>query len=141
MEYLKVFFAVTTTSAYRIEMLTGVHVPVVEKIAMAGQSDVPVGQILQGGCNLGIMNMGLILYDGDRELPEMVNTAAHWFGLTSAIVGLFLKEEEAIACLGYGELTPLNPRWRRQTEETLEAIGPNHPKFVLSEMHAIRYDD
>jgi len=139
-EYLKVFFTVTTTSLYRIEWLVNVPMPVVRKIAMAGQSDVPVGQILQGGYNLGIMPKGFVLYGIDRELPELVNTR-YWGGGTSAIVALFLEEDAARECLNSGDLKPLNPRWRELTEETLEAIGDNHPKFVLSERHAIQYDD
>jgi len=139
MEHLKVFFAVTTTSLYRIEWKDNLPSPIVQKIAMVGKSQVPVGQIVQGGYNLGIMDRGLVLYGTDRELPEMVNTA-YWGGGTSPIVGLFLQEDEARVCLNSGELTPLNPRWRQQTEATLEAIGDDHPKFVHSSMHTIRYD-
>jgi len=139
MEHLKVFFAVTTTSLYRIEWLVNVPMPVVKKIAMAGQSDVPVGQIITGGYNLGIMDKGLVLYGTDRELPEQVDTR-YWGGGTSAIVALFLQEDTARECLNSGDLKSLNPRWRQQTEETLEAIGDNHPRFVHSAMNAIRYD-
>jgi hypothetical protein len=145
-EKLDRFFAVTKTSTYRVESEKGENRdPIVEKIALRGESRVQIGGRLHNGDFVGIMKGGLVLYiedhpkDGRIQKPEEVNTA-FWGGHTSPIIGLFLELEEAMACHNSENLEICDSRWRKETEETLRAIGNNHPVFILSVWDPISYD-
>lgn len=70
----------------------------------------------------------------------MVNIAL-WGGHTSYIIALFLDKDEALDCFKYGSVEQCDPRWKEQTKKTLEAIGDNHPVFILSIFDAIRYEE
>ena len=135
------FFAVTKTSVYRVSDERGENNwPIVEKIALRGESETPVGGRLRNGCLVGIMGgklSGIYLYDQDHprrgsvQPPEMVNNV--FFGSrTSRLVALFLEKEAAIKCSDSNDPRPLDPRWRKQTNETLNAIGDDHPVFIIS---------
>jgi len=145
-EKLDRFFAVTKTSAYRVESEKDENRdPIVEKIALRGESRVQVGECLHNGDFVGIMKGGLVLYledhpkSGRIQKPEEVNTA-FWGGHTSAIIGLFLRVEGAMICHDSKNLEICDPRWRKETEETLRAIGNSHPVFILSVWDPISYD-
>ncbi|MCK5212140.1 hypothetical protein KAJ89_05550 [Candidatus Parcubacteria bacterium] len=134
------FFAVTTTSLYRVsdERDKESSFPIVEKIAIkpGKKSGVSVGTRLKNGHLIGVTPKGIILYDedhprsGQRQKPEMVNTA-FWGGHTSPIVALFIDKNEAIACLN--AKNTIDPSdWVRKTDETLKAISNSNSIFVLS---------
>ncbi len=135
------FFAVTQTSVYRVSDERGENNwPIVEKIALRKESKTSVGGRLRNGCLVGIMGgklSGISLYDQDHprhgsvQPPEMVNTS-FFGGGTSHLVALFLEKEAAIKCSDSKDLQPLDPRWRKQTNEVLSAIGNDHPVFIVS---------
>ncbi len=139
---LREFFAVTATSVYRVnERRDANGCPLVEKIARRDGSSVPVGGRLKNGELVAVTRRGLIVYsddlpkrgrDGNRPAkPEEVNTM-FWGGHTSPLVALFLKEEDARKCLVWGSALEIDPLWWTFTRETLEAIGDDHPTFILS---------
>ncbi len=140
-DILHEFFAVTQTSVYRVSDERGENNwPIVEKIALKEESKLPVGGRLQDGYLVGVMGgrlSGIVLYDQDHprpgsvQPPEMVNTAFYGGG-TSRLVALFLEKEAAIKCHNSENPQPLDPRWRKQTNEVLSAIGDSHPVFIVS---------
>ncbi len=132
------FYAVTKTSVYKIEGRRNEESGEadVQKIALRGESRVGVGERLRNGDFVGIMKMGIVLYrennpqsGGMIQPPEAV---PFWGGHTSPIIGLFLRLEEAITCHNSPEKRTCDPRWRKQTEETLQEIGENHPVLRVS---------
>ena len=135
------FFAVTKTSVYRVSDERGENNwPIVEKIALRGESKTSVGCRLRNGCLVGIMGgklSGIYLYDQDHprhgsvQPPEMVNNG-FFGGRASHLVALFLEKEAAIKCSDSKDPQPLDPRWREQTNEVLNAIGNDHPVFIIS---------
>ncbi len=140
---LERFFAVTTTSIYEVNDGGGVrHLPVVKKIALRGRSDIIVGGTLEAA---GMVSVGsqIITFipqaissvtTGDpcvqRELG-LVNPRYRG-GNTSSVVALFLTEAEARSCLDQNSDVVCDPRWLKQTETVIAAIGDNHPKFSVS---------
>lgn len=144
MAEVKKFYAVTTTnrrhvSVYSVERQYGRSSPFVQKIGMRGRSAIPLGGLLPTGYFVGIRPSGLIIYGTDNR-AELENVDATIRTRSSPIVALFLNEETALKCMDSGELKFLDPRWRKQTEEVLQAIGPDHPMFVLSETDPIKYE-
>ena len=146
------FFAVTTTSVYKVtDQIDDKGFPIVEKIALKGESSVPVGARLQNGDLVGISKDRICLYSDEddntyptkrtqRRSAEEVNTR-FWGGGTSPIIALFFNEDEALKCLNTPDLEICDVRWRKQTEEVLATIGNNHPVFVLSKKEfAISFD-
>ncbi len=142
---LQEFFAVTMTSVYHVSATKDERSqPIVEKIALRGESAIGIGNRLTGGSVVGITRLGILLYLEDYspysdhkrlQRPEEVNTT-YWGGMTSSIVALFLDKDEALAC--FSELadciclTKCDPQWQKQTEAVLVAIGNEHPVFVIS---------
>ena len=148
-KHLGEFFAVTRNSLYRVSREKAEHnIPIVEQIAAHFKSDLLKDGRLHGGYYVGITKDGLVLYYEDYlpgqkpshiQRPEMVNVA-QWGDHTSYVVALFLNKDEALNCFNSSDdLKQCDPRWRVQTEETLEVIGDNHPVFILSILDAIRY--
>lgn len=137
------FFAVTTTSVYRVsDQKDGDGVPLVEKIAKKGDGRVAVGGRLRDGGLVAVTRLGLFLYSDD--LPsrgragnrparlEEVNML-FWGGHTSRLVGLFLRKEDALICFELGDAADASPLChRRHTLAVLLAIGTDHPTFTLS---------
>lgn len=146
-EFLDEFFALTLNSltrgvsVWRVSSKKERNIPIVEKIAIIGQSPIPVGGKLSGGSFAGVMKSCILLYNTPnqkRQRPEEVNSA-YWGGNTSPIAALFIKKDDAMVCLHSKGLKHCDPRWRKETEETLSKIGDNHPVFVLSISDPIRY--
>lgn len=131
------FFAVTETSVYSVSDERDENgVPIVEKIALRGESKVAVGQRLSGGQYVGVTPEGIIFYDQDHprnspQKPEYVNIMFYG-GHTSPIVALFLDKEEAMRCYNSENPEPSDLRWQKETKEVLDAIGENHPIFIIS---------
>jgi hypothetical protein len=133
------FYAVTTTSVYLVSDEKGEYGwPIVEKVALCGESRVKVGGRLKGGTSVGVARGFILLYDSHKgQPPEMVNTI-HWGGYTSGVIGLFMRKREAMACLKTKYKEILDPRWKAQTEEVRRRIGHDHPVFILSDMPLYR---
>jgi len=128
------FFAVTQTSVYVVKDKIENGCPIVEKIAANRESCIPVGGRLRNGSCVGIMlKTGIILYNPSKKSrePESVNIS-HWGGHTSPIIALFLEKEKAINCLNSENTITCDLKWKKETIETLEKIGNNHPVFVPS---------
>src|SRR3989338_3156829 len=104
------FFAVTlhtkgrSVSIYRVTDKDSENKrPVVEKIALRGESGIPVGQRLNSGTFVGIRYVGLWLFgdesfqkqtSGKRRHSEEVEEF-YQKGHTSPLVALFLTEDKA----------------------------------------------
>ncbi len=134
------FFAVTTTSVYSVtDKKDDQGYPIVQKTAIkkGKNSKISIGGRLKNGCLVGIQADGIILYNeehprpGCRQKPEEVNIS-FWGGGTSPVIALFLKEDEARACLDSKDLKRCDPRWEVQTKEVLSLIKDDHPVFVIS---------
>jgi hypothetical protein len=134
------FFAITTTSVYSVkDQKDEKGIPIVEKIALKGESKISVGQRLNGGSYVGITPEGIILYDEDhprnigrlRQKPEEVNIAFYG-GRTSPIVALFLSKDKSMVCFNSEGLKPSDSRWEKETKEVLRSIGDNNPVFIIS---------
>ncbi len=143
-EHIKAFFAVTETSVYLARIGTDnpkEAVPALVKIAVRGDSAVPVGKTISNGTMIAVCR-GLVVFmpEGsgrqspastyEREIAR-VNILYHGGG-TSLIVALFLNETDALACSGMPNLQPCDPRWKEKTIATLKAIGENHPYCSIS---------
>ena len=128
------FFAVTRTSVYRVTDEEGENGwPIVEKIALRGESEIPIGKRLTEGYNVGIMKKGIVMFSSSRKHrePELINVY-HWGGKTSSIIALFLKENRAMECFNSKNTTVCDPRWKNETLETLDKIGNDHSVFIPS---------
>ena len=132
------FWTVTQTSLYRVsDERDDYGTPVVEKIGKGEESDIDTGEQLgmdnAGGSNVGITGYkGIVLYDSENGMPaEGINRLYHG-AHTSLIVALFLRLEDALFCFSNSDRIPLDPIWRKNTEEVLAAIGEDHPVFVVS---------
>ena len=139
------FFAVTMTSVYLVsDDKDENNYPIVEKIALRGQSRVPVGERLKGGNLVGVTSEGIILYYEEHpshpgepyQDPGEVNIR-FWGGHTSPIIALFLDKDEAMSCFNENNLRAGDSRWRKQTQEVLDSIGKNHPIFVVSRYYPV----
>jgi len=126
------FYAVTQTSVYLVSDKRDKNfVPLVKKIALKGESKIPVGGRLKKGNLVGISRFGIILYDDSKRRDPELNMVL-WRGISSSITGLFFNKKQALACLYSKSLQMCDCRWQRQTKEVVEAIGKDHPVFVVS---------
>lgn len=144
---IREFYAVTMTSVYHVTD-TGRNgdSPSAKKIALKGESSLPVGYRLEnGGGRLIAICSGLLAFipeahgllspmTGYEREPAQVDTRWHE-GNTSPIVALFETNEEAIGCFESEDLGQADPRWLESTKRVLEKIGDNHPAFVISHWH------
>ena len=130
------FYAVTGTSLYLVsDKRDKKGVPLVRKKALKGESKIPVGYRFKKGSHLGVTRYGLISYLMEhKDLPlilpvEKINTA-YTYEKTCQIVALFMRENEAQDCFNSKNLQICDPRWRKQTEEVLEALKGNQVIIV-----------
>lgn len=143
---IKEFWAVTASgSLYHISQDNERNLPSVVKVGFARfatkwQSKRGVGDTLRGGDHVGIMRGSILLYytlsGSDRRPPDYVPFNCRGEH-TSSPVALFLNEDMARECLNSPNLEPADFRWLNETRETLEAIGKDHPYFVISETHPL----
>jgi len=144
---LECFFAVTQNSFY-LAALDERGQPYLTKLLGRDPGDIPQGCRTNGEL-LAVAPIGIFFYHQDfspfsgprtrPQRPEEVNVGM-WGGGTSGIVGLFLDYSLALACFQAANAKLLDARWRAATRETLSAIGPEHPKFVLSDSGKLRFD-
>jgi hypothetical protein len=141
MSELHSFFAVTLTSLYWVTDRKDQHDwPIVMKIGIAGQSNIPVNAMLKNGTMVGITGpVGIMLYhpSSRSRLPEMVNVES-WGDHTSPLVGLFLSEIGARECLATENRVVCDPRFIEETRKVIDAIGSNHPVFVIALEESLR---
>jgi hypothetical protein len=140
MRFLKEFFAVTITgSLYHATMPAETRPPVVTKIARKGEG--PIGLSLVNG-DLVSVGKQLIMFipEGcgsmsqvmrvERDIAKVSN--CYLGGHTSDVVALFLEESDARACLEASNLVAADQRWLNSTSRVLDAIGSEHPRFVVA---------
>lgn len=141
------FFVVTQNSFY-LAALDQRGLPYITKLLGRDSGDTQPGNRSVGEL-LAITATGIFFYHQDYspfsgprlrpQRPEEVNLSL-WSGGTSPVVALFLDYGDGLACFRQADLQPLDPRWRDDTLRTLAAIGPDNPKFILSNHVKLRFD-
>lgn len=135
----QVFFAVTTTSLYKVFAMGEDRKPYAIKIGLRGESSIPIGNKIAGEMLSIAKCLQFYIPEGHSWLScgtsferrlEMVNT--QWYqGKTSNIIALFFNEDEARKCFAFPDLVSCDPRWLEQTQEILESVGENHPTITI----------
>lgn len=134
------FFAVTQTSVYKIQAKGKDGCPLVVKIALHGDSVIPVGHELKNTdmVSVGKNIIGYIpekygltnpLTGSERNISKV--NISFWGGQTSLVIALFENETDAMECFAESDLKPCDPRWIEQTQQVLEAIGDAHSVFFV----------
>lgn len=127
------FYAVTKTSVYLVsdEKDENGH-PIVEKIALNGESSIPVDDRLDCTYVVGIMSclQGYIPGVKSERRPDMRNTR-YWTGNSSPITALFTRKDLAFKCLKQPDRHTYDERWEDESRRILSLIGEDHPTFVL----------
>ena len=88
------------------------------------------GHLLAVAKWLQLFNPGRLKSRRQERRLDKISTLL-WQGGTPPIVALFLTEEKARECFTSSDLKPCDPRWKKETEDVLAAIGENHPTFVI----------
>lgn len=145
MSELQRFFAVTINSLYEVKIGEAGR-PAVTKIGTRVEVQnppVPVGKT-QSGSYVLVSWRGIIRFEAEGvdvirksevnppdDVIRNLSSCA-----TQKIAGLFLNEEAARSCLSlsHREAEECDPRWEQETKEVLEAIGSNHPVFIIPRM-------
>lgn len=138
------FYAVTasesSSSLYKVsrKFEAGTVSVEVEKLALRGESAVPVGGRF-GGRLLAVCKW-LVAYTPEAPIKKIDETdPKYWDRFTNLIVALFLNEGEAQKCFkNEKETIPCDPRWDKETREVIDAIGYNHPQFCVGRKSDLR---
>ncbi len=141
----KFWFVTITGSLYRASIEKGKAVA--EKIALkpGQQSRLKVGEKLQGGNLLGVMDISRG-FDGSRAVmisytasnddppfdPPESGNATSLRGFTHPIVGLFCTKGAATKCFNSEDQTPWDLRFRPESLRVAKRIGNRHLCFVIS---------
>jgi len=88
------------------------------------------GHLLAVAKWLQLFNPGRLKSGRQERQLNKVSTLL-WRGGTPPVVALFLTEDKARECFTSSDLKPCDPRWKKDTEDVLAAIGENHPTFVI----------
>lgn len=142
-QLLTQFWVVTrnlkSISLYRAEF-TKEKGATLEKIALKGDSKAKVGTVL-GSASYPILCIGLAHIEPFQSISEttpagpLSDEDVHlgaFSGNTTSVQGLFLQEEtarEAFESEFRPAITVYDIAWKKHTEETVRAIGANHPFF------------
>ena len=138
-EYLEKFYAVTVNgSLYSVKILGSEEIPVVIKIKdrEGSSSGVVCGGKLEGGTMVFIgecVNMFKPIDSKERPKKIVDKKDVLWGGHTSYIAALFLSGDDALFCQMQENLETWDLRWKNQTIATLNAIGKDHPRCLISE--------
>lgn len=135
---LQEFFAVTETSVYHAVAMGENGYPSATKIALKGESEIPIGEELKHGTMIAVCDRliayipeGGGYYGSIQPKIEMVNTR-YWGGHSSPIVALFMAKEEALECLRVDGLQPSDSRWKAQkTLQVVQAIDEDNSAFYV----------
>ena len=145
--HLAKFFAVTETSLY-VAHIYGAQIggaPFLEKRALrsGAHSRGRLGIIARAPMLAICKRLVLFTPEGgsttiERELVH-VNTG-YWGVNTSLIIALFLTEQSAKKCLTAKQITPSDPRWKKETVAVIRAIGKDHPFCSISRVFVEDHD-
>lgn len=143
-EQIQTFYVVTqSTHAASLYVVTNsggdYGQPVAVKIGIKGQSNAGVGNRLTGkmigiGRHLLPFSMGEGGVDGVESIERLLvetGRGSWWWGGSSPVIALFMRQEDAKRCLEAPGLVPCDPRWIEETQQVLQAIGSNHPAFAV----------
>lgn len=142
---LRVFYAVTLTSVYKVKYRRNSTdpSPVATKIALKDESSISIGSELENGTMIAITHQlqayipeGGGITSFQRKIED-VNTY-YWGGHSSAIVALFTNKIEALKCLKQKDFKPCDPRWVNETKKVIEKIGDSHPSFYICKFQGLR---
>jgi hypothetical protein len=137
-------FLATISSVWKISIRDLCSSPEIMKVHIrhTGQDlEVPVGGCLIGKFYVAITSKGAYRYsmaNHQRKLlsepPKRIEEVKKslWGQKTWDIVGLFLRQDEADACLDQQFKEVFDRRWHYPTKEVLLAIGMNHPLITIS---------
>ncbi|TSC83293.1 MAG: hypothetical protein G01um101419_47 [Parcubacteria group bacterium Gr01-1014_19] len=133
---LKKFYAVTQTSIYEVKDTE--DGPLATKIALRGDSAIPVGDPLKYG-NMLSVGHNLIMYQTEtrRELSLWGEHGGH----SSPVVALTLKKSDAEKCFASETTKKCDPDWAEHTKAVLRAIGKDHPNFSVPSSPSLRLMD
>ncbi|MFC1598810.1 hypothetical protein ACFL2U_02270 [Patescibacteria group bacterium] len=137
---IKEFFAVTYGGVYHVQAKKCKDgIPIVSKIQSYRENkSIGLGDRLDGGSTVGIGTIGIQLYRQSKGRRMEDTNTMNWGGGTSKIIGLFLDRNKAMAIKRRKKpLKDCDPRWKKDTMAVLEAIGDNHPVFVISTLHEL----
>ena len=83
---------------------------------------------------MGLIRLGLISFSKSFEWQKYPEEGDlhDWGDNTTPVVALFFFRKNAVACFHELNLEPFDERWRQETRAVAEAIGNNHPIFVVS---------
>jgi hypothetical protein len=110
--------------------------PFARKIALKGESAIPVGGELENGTMIAITKqLQAYIPEGGgmtsfQRRIEDVNTR-YWGGNSSNIIALFTTKKKAMDCFAQEGLKPCDSRWIEETKKVIEKIGENHPAFEV----------
>ncbi|MDQ3018365.1 MAG: hypothetical protein M3Q64_00640 [bacterium] len=119
--------------------------PHVQKIDGTNFRSIDKNARLAGGRLVGITrNHGIMVYQNYFDEPNHVQRPslmhAHTSGRSGPITGLFLSESKARECFERTDLKQWDVRYQESTDETLIAIGDNHPLFILDDETSTRLE-
>jgi hypothetical protein len=137
---IKEFFAVTRGGVYHVQARKNRNgVPYVTKIqSYRKNKSIGIGGCLAGGSTVGIGTIGIQLYRQSKGRRMENTNTMNWGGGTSAIIGLFLDRKKAMSIKRRKKpLQNCDPRWKKDTLAVLQAIGDNHPVFVISTLPSL----
>jgi hypothetical protein len=138
------FYAVTASesggSLYKVSRKFGAGTVSVEveKLALRGQSGVPVGGKF-GGKLLAVCKW-LVAYTPEAPIKKIDEVDPNcWDRFTNLIIALFLDENKARECFKEEEKSiHCDPGWDKETREVIDAIGYNHPQFCVGRRPDLR---
>lgn len=121
---LREFLAVTMTSVYHVRdgmNESGSFSPTATKIAVRGESKIPVGQKLElkGGNLIAICDQ---LVFCRRDEKGRVHFSEKHGCHSSLIVALFTDPRRARECFAHHDLSPCDARWENETLSVLTAF-------------------
>ncbi len=145
-EVLHEFYAVTKTSLYLVtDVKDPDGIPLVAKRLQDGSSRLECGQRLEGGSLVAVTRRGLIMFNSHPKAGRRIEqiNSNYWGGGTTGIVALFLREFEATYCFNNADFPRISsdPSWSEYTRAVLDAIGNDHPVFVLSQSDNFKFPE
>lgn len=138
---IREFFVVTDSAVYRASDKVKGKGPIVEKIALRGQLDIPPDKSENG--ELVVPETGMISFKYkdyhlfskpspfeprrfDYRKPFDHDTLPY-----ALIVALFIDKDSALNCLRQGRLEIDDDRWIEESHTVLKEIGDRHSVFVV----------
>ncbi|MEI7513380.1 MAG: hypothetical protein WCJ74_02030 [bacterium] len=137
------FYAVTAGNAggslYHVSRAfgTGADSVSAKKIAIRGESSIPVNEKFTGGMVAVCKQLVAYMPNGSKQIDGV--DKKHWGSYTAPIVGLFLREEKARECFNDEQNSiHCDPRWLAETEAVIKAIGYNNLYFSVGRKSSLK---